>query len=82
MEPLLGEINAYPYMFEPANWALCDGRLLSISTYQALFTLLGTTFGGDGVTTFALPDLRPAAIGRGGVRYFMCVINGIYPSRD
>jgi len=82
MEPFLGQINAYPYTFEPANWALCDGRLLQISTNQALFSLLGTTFGGNGTTNFALPDLRPATIGAGHVRYFMCVTNGIYPSRS
>lgn len=81
MEPYLGQINAYPYPFEPANWALCDGRTLQISTNQALYSLLGTTFGGNGTTTFCLPNLRPAATGWGYVRYFMCVTNGIYPER-
>jgi microcystin-dependent protein len=42
----------------PSNWAFCDGRLLNLNTYQALYSLIGTTYGGDGVTTFALPDLR------------------------
>jgi microcystin-dependent protein len=54
---------------------------MQISTYQALYTLLGTTFGGNGATTFNLPDLRPAATGWGHVRYFMCVANGVYPPR-
>jgi microcystin-dependent protein len=44
--------------FAPANWALCNGQLLPISSYEALFTLLGTTYGGDGMNTFAVPDLR------------------------
>ncbi len=82
MDPYLGQINAYPYTYEPANWALCDGRVMQISAYQTLYSLLGTTFGGDGVTTFNLPDLRPAATGSGHVRYFMCVANGVYPPRD
>ncbi|GBF32086.1 microcystin dependent protein [Desulfocucumis palustris] len=53
---------------------------MQISTNQALYTLIGTTFGGNGTTTFNLPDLRSAAIGWGGVRYFICLA-GIYPSR-
>ncbi|WP_250459559.1 phage tail protein [Microbulbifer litoralis] len=60
-EPFLGEINFYPYKFTPKNWMPCDGRLLSIMQYQALYSLLGTQFGGDGVSTFALPDLRGRA---------------------
>lgn len=54
----LGEIKLLPYNWPPKNWLPCDGRLLSIASNQALFSLLGTTYGGDGVTTFALPDLR------------------------
>lgn len=77
MEPLLGQINAFPYTYEPTNWALCDGRVLQISTNQALYSLIGNTFGGSS-TTFNLPDLRPAAMGRGGVRYFICT-GGLYP---
>jgi microcystin-dependent protein len=78
MEALLGQISAFPYMFEPSYWALCDGRLMQISANQALYSLIGTTFGGDGRTTFALPDLRTAAVGWGGVRYFICTY-GLYP---
>lgn len=54
--------------FAPRGWALCEGQLLAISTHQALFSLLGTIYGGDGRTTFALPDLRgrtPVGFGRG-----------------
>ena len=58
IDPYLGQISIFPYNFEPRGWALCDGRLMSISQNSALFSLLGTTFGGDGITTFALPDLR------------------------
>ncbi len=54
----LGEIKLLPYDWSPRGWAPCDGRLLAINTNQALFSLLGTTYGGNGVTTFALPDLR------------------------
>lgn len=54
----LGEIKLLPYEWAPKYWALCAGQLLPINTNQALFSLLGTTYGGDGVTTFALPDLR------------------------
>jgi len=58
MEPFIGQILMFGGNFAPRNWALCDGSLLSISQYQALFSILGTTYGGDGRTTFALPDLR------------------------
>ena len=57
-EPLLGEIKWVPYNFAPRGWADCDGQLMSIAQNTALFSLLGTTFGGDGRTTFALPDMR------------------------
>jgi microcystin-dependent protein len=57
-EPFLGEIRAVGFSYAPSGWALCDGHALPISQNNALFALLGTTFGGDGVTTFNLPDLR------------------------
>jgi microcystin-dependent protein len=56
--PFIGEIRLVGFGFAPVGWAPCDGRLLPISQYDALFALLGTTYGGDGQTTFALPDLR------------------------
>lgn len=62
MEPFLGQIQAFGFNFPPRGWALCQGQLLPINQYQALFSLLGTTFGGDGRTTFALPDLRGRSI--------------------
>lgn len=63
VDPYIGEIMTIGFNFAPRGWALCDGQLLPISQNTALFSLLGTTFGGDGRTTFALPDTR----GRAGV---------------
>ncbi len=57
-EPYLGEIKMFAGNFAPRGWALCDGQLLPISSYDALFSLLGTTYGGDGRSTFGLPDMR------------------------
>lgn len=57
-DPYLGEIRLVSFNFAPRFWALCNGQLLSISQNTALFSLLGTTYGGNGITTFALPDLR------------------------
>jgi microcystin-dependent protein len=56
--PYLGEIRIFAGNFAPAGWMFCEGQLLPISENDALFTLIGTTYGGDGETTFALPDLR------------------------
>lgn len=56
--PFLGEIRLFSFPRIPVGWAACDGSLLPISNYDALYALLGTTFGGDGVNTFAVPDLR------------------------
>ncbi len=58
MEPFLGQIIMFGGNFAPRSWAFCDGQLLSISQNTALFSILGTTYGGDGRTTFGLPDLR------------------------
>jgi microcystin-dependent protein len=57
-EPYLGEIRIVASNYAPKGWALCDGQLFLIAQNQALFSLLGTTYGGNGITTFALPDLR------------------------
>jgi microcystin-dependent protein len=57
-EPFLSEIRLMSFVFPPKGWALCDGQLLPINQNQALFSLLGTTFGGDGRVNFGLPDLR------------------------
>ena len=57
-EPFLAEIRMFGFNFAPRGWALCDGQLLPINQNQSLFSLLGTNFGGDGRTTFGLPELR------------------------
>jgi microcystin-dependent protein len=57
-EPFLSEIRVFSFNFAPKGWALCNGQLLPINQNQALFALLGTTYGGNGTTNFALPDLR------------------------
>lgn len=67
-EPFLSEIRIMSFGFPPRGWALCDGQLLPINQNQALFSLLGTTFGGDGRVNFGLPDLRgrvPIHVGSG-----------------
>ncbi len=58
MDAFIGTVMMFGGNFAPKGWALCDGSLLAISSNQALFSILGTTYGGDGRTTFALPDLR------------------------
>lgn len=58
MEPYLGMITAFGFNFAPRGWFLCNGQTLPIAQYQALFALLGTYYGGNGQTTFAIPDLR------------------------
>lgn len=58
MEPFLGEIRMFGFNFPPRGWLLCNGELLMIEQYQSLYTILGPTYGGDGRSTFALPDLR------------------------
>ena len=62
MDPFVGEIRAVGFNFAPRGWALCQGQLMAISQNTALFSILGTTYGGDGRTTFALPDLRSRII--------------------
>lgn len=57
-EPFIGQVVAVGFGYAPMGWALCDGSLLSIAENSALFSLIGTTYGGDGITNFALPDLR------------------------
>lgn len=66
--PFLGMLALFGFNFQPSGWTYCNGQLISISQNSALFALLGTTFGGDGINTFALPDLRgriPVGMGTG-----------------
>ena len=67
-DPFIGEIRCFGFTFAPIGWATCAGQPLAIRSYTALFSLLGTTYGGDGSTTFNLPDLRgrvPMSFGQG-----------------
>jgi microcystin-dependent protein len=61
-DPFIGEVQWFAGNFAPRGWAFCDGQLLSISSHSALFSILGTTYGGDGRTTFGLPDVRGRVI--------------------
>ena len=80
MEPILGQIALFPYTyttFTPLRWLRCEGQELSISQNTALFALLGPQFGGDGVTTFALPDMR----GKEPIpnTHYYIAVEGIFP---
>jgi len=83
MESYIGVILLFAGNFAPKGWRNCDGSLLPINQNQALFSILGTMYGGDGQTTFALPNL--AAVANTGeqadIKYIIC-IEGIYPPRD
>lgn len=75
-DPYIGEIRPVAFSFAPIGWAFCDGSILPIDQYAALYSLLGNTFGGDGTQTFALPDLRgrvPVGFGNdgSGSNYFL-----------
>lgn len=57
-EPFIGQVDLFGFQFAPENWALCEGQVITINSNQAMFSLLGTAYGGDGRTTFGFPDLR------------------------
>jgi hypothetical protein len=76
--PVIGQVALFAFRFAPAGWLPCDGRLMSIMQNQQLFSLLGPIYGGNGVTDFALPNLKPA--GSQGPSYFIAV-QGSYPVR-
>ncbi len=78
--PFIGQISLFPYNFAPRGWAACTGQLLPISQNTALFSLLGTNFGGDGQTTFALPNLSGKAPAD-NLSYYIA-LEGVFPSRD
>lgn len=94
VEPFIGEIAEFGFEFAPRGWADCDGRTLDIAQHQALFALINIQYGGDGIKTFALPDLRPFKdVGpdfgkrvridwrEAGVPRKCIAIEGIFPSR-
>ncbi len=69
MDHFLASIKWVAFSFAPSGWATCDGQLMPVEQYQALFSLIGTNFGGDGVETFALPNLQSTvAVGTGNPR--------------
>jgi microcystin-dependent protein len=76
-DPFLGEISPVAFPFAPKGWALCDGQLMQIQQNQALFSLLGTTYGGDGIRTFALPDLRGRVSVHSGPNYPLGATGGV-----
>jgi microcystin-dependent protein len=78
MDEFLSVVKLFAIPFAPQGWAPCNGQLLPIRENQALFALLGTTFGGDATTTFALPNLQTAA--PEGLHYLICT-QGVFPSR-
>ncbi len=69
MEPLVGQIQLFAFEFAPTGWMICDGTLLSVANYQVLFATIGTTYGGDGRTTFALPNIPPVI--KNGPAYYI-----------
>lgn len=80
MDPFIAQIQLFAFNFVPVGWAFCEGQTMQISQNQALFALIGTMYGGDGRTTFALPNLKgkePAE----NMRYCIAV-TGIFPTRE
>jgi microcystin-dependent protein len=80
MECYLGQIWKFGFFFAPAYWMECAGQTLQISAYQSLYVLLGTKYGGDGITTFNLPDMRSASLFDCGMKYYISTA-GVWPSR-
>jgi len=77
----LGDVRAMSFAFAPTGWALCKGQLLPVAQNQALFSLLGTTYGGDGQTSFALPCLAGVPAQGGAVLNYCICIQGTFPTR-
>jgi hypothetical protein len=82
LNPFLGEVETFAFGFCPLGWSTLNGQLLLISQNVALFSLLGTTYGGDGVTTFALPTAKPIFTATGAVLLQCIATQGIFPSRS
>ena len=80
MDPILGQIQLFAFNFAPRGWMPCDGATLQISQYTAVFSLVGTTYGGDGKSTFSLPNLKGKEPIPGAL-YCICM-EGIFPSRQ
>lgn len=80
MEPFLGQILLLPYNFAPEGWAFCEGQLLQIAQYTALFALIGTQYGGDGMSNFALPNLKGKEPDSNA--HYCIALQGVYPQRS
>jgi len=80
MEPYIGQIILFAGNFVPMGWALCNGATIHIKKNEALFSLLGTTYGGDGTTSFHLPNMKGLASGAAEINYLIA-IKGFYPNR-
>lgn len=80
VDALIGSIYLFPYNFTPSGWLSCEGQVLTITQYQALFALIGATYGGDGRTTFAVPNLKGAEP-LPTMKYYIA-LSGIFPSRS
>jgi microcystin-dependent protein len=81
MDVLFGNIMCFAFPFAPHNWLECNGQTLNIATYQTLYSLLGTTFGGNGSTTFCLPNLNGSSRLNGYMKFYIAN-EGYYPSRS
>jgi microcystin-dependent protein len=85
-DPFLGEIRNFAFRFAPRNWERCEGQLKNIMRATKLFSILQTTYGGDGAQTFAMPDLRGTMTGEDGLRCvgtnYCIAIEGIFPPRS
>ena len=80
--PFLGEIQTFAFNFCPNGWAALNGQLLPNSDYEALYNLIGTTYGGDGVINFALPKWGPVYTANGGAMHSCIALTGVYPSQN
>jgi microcystin-dependent protein len=80
MDCLIGQIELFPYNFTPMGWLPCEGQMLNIQQYQALYSLIGKTYGGNGSTTFALPNLKGAEP-LPQMKYYIAT-QGLYPERQ
>ena len=80
MEAFIGTMLLVGFNYAPQGWSICDGSMMAIRDNTPLFALIGTTYGGDGKTTFGLPDLRKQV--PGGIGHYLICVNGIFPSRQ
>jgi len=86
MDGTIGEIKLFSGTFEPRNWVFCHGQTLNVSGNDALYSILGTRYGGDGLTTFSVPNIKPVLGAETNSSYddlnYIICINGYYPSRS